>query len=455
MSDNQITYLRIEDIQPHKNNPRKELGDLTELADSIRHNGIMQNLTVVPREAGYTAIIGHRRLAAAKLAGLQEVPCIITDMDEKQQLATMLLENMQRHDLSIYEQAEGFQMMLDMGETAGDIAKKTGFSETTVRKRLFIASNDKEKSKKAFERGASLEDYMKLQQIKSAEKRSKALEHLGTNNFDYNLRRVVQEETRDRIAPKIVKQLKVFAKPTDKQRWELKGYSYYTSYRYSDYDEQNGGIRVSTPNGWTPDEYLYHVQEYVVEVYKRDPNFKPEKKMSELSPEEQEERREQRRKYRALKEMGETAYQLRLAFVRSFSRNSALNAEQFKAISEFAFAILCFGGSATFNDYISLENIQIENPWNLTYSQRKEAVRKVNVSDAKILLESLYCTFKDSGESTYFYGAEASPELRGRHKQNNALDAIYDCLCALGYEMSDDEMALMDGSHELFLEAEE
>lgn len=65
----------------------------------------------------YTVVIGHRRLAAAKLAGLTELPCVITEMSDKDQVATMLLENMQRSDLTVYEQAHGMQMLMDLGDT--------------------------------------------------------------------------------------------------------------------------------------------------------------------------------------------------------------------------------------------------------------------------------------------------------------------------------------------------
>ncbi|MBO6269431.1 MAG: ParB N-terminal domain-containing protein [Clostridium sp.] len=71
--------LPIENLLPHPLNPRKDLGDLTELADSIRAQGVLQNLTVVPEPLEgpdkYRILIGHRRHAAAKLAGLTELPC--------------------------------------------------------------------------------------------------------------------------------------------------------------------------------------------------------------------------------------------------------------------------------------------------------------------------------------------------------------------------------------------
>ncbi len=129
-----LTNIKIKELYAHPQNPRKNIGDVTELAESLKNQGIFQNLTVVKGgpgvpegQNGYTVIIGHRRMAAAKLAGLEELPCLIAQMDEKQQVAPLLLENMQRSDLSIYEQAQGIQMMFDLGETQHSIAEKTGF----------------------------------------------------------------------------------------------------------------------------------------------------------------------------------------------------------------------------------------------------------------------------------------------------------------------------------------
>lgn len=179
---NKIVNIKIEHIHPHPENPRKELGDLSEIAESIKKNGIMQNLTVIPIEGElgeYRTIIGHRRHAAAKLAGLMEVPCrVIEGMSEKEQLSTMLEENMQRSDLTIYEQAQGFQMMLNLGETEETIAEKTGFSKTTIRHRLNIARLD-QKVLKNKEKDASfqltLKDLCELEKVEDIKIRNKIL----------------------------------------------------------------------------------------------------------------------------------------------------------------------------------------------------------------------------------------------------------------------------------------
>lgn len=179
-ADGGLVYIPIEQLYPHPDNPRKDLGDLTELADSIKANGVLQNLTVVPRtvtgeitgetwQKGYTVVIGHRRLAASKLAGLKELPCVITDMDLRSQVQTMLMENIQRADLTLYEQAQGFQMMLDLGDSIDEIARKSGFSQTTVRRRVKLLELDQEKFKASVSRGANLMDYMELDKIDDPE----------------------------------------------------------------------------------------------------------------------------------------------------------------------------------------------------------------------------------------------------------------------------------------------
>ena len=177
----EIQNISIELVKVHPNNVRKTYNDIEELAESIKAKGILQNLTVVPdpQEPGkYLTVIGNRRLTAARMAGLETVPCIVSDMDEKEQTSVMLLENIQRSDLTVYEQAQGFQMMLDLGEAEDTIAEKTGFSKKTVRHRLNIAKLD---SKTLMEKERqdgyqlSLTDLYELEKIKDVKIRDKIL----------------------------------------------------------------------------------------------------------------------------------------------------------------------------------------------------------------------------------------------------------------------------------------
>ena len=165
MSENkQLRYIPLAHLYAHPDNPRKDLGDMSELAENIKANGVLQNLTVVPaRKVGevwdmlldtpksskdpfdtYVVVIGHRRLAAAKLAGLEELPCIVVEkMAPEEQLAVMLTENIQREKLTVYEEAMGFhQLHINFGKSVQEIADTYGFHPTTVRRRLKMAELD-------------------------------------------------------------------------------------------------------------------------------------------------------------------------------------------------------------------------------------------------------------------------------------------------------------------------
>ena len=212
MDDKGIVSIAVENIYQHPDNPRKDLGDSSEPSDSIKKKGVMQNLTVIPghwdeklewHEEGYTLIIGHRRCAAAKMAGLKELPCrIVDDMSKKDQVSTMLEENMQRNDLTIWEQANGFQMMLDLGDTEAQIAEKTGFSKTTIRHRLNIAKlNPKELQKKEKDENfqLTLKDLYELEKIEDVKTRDKVLK-AATDSRDlvWKAKQAVTEETKAR-----------------------------------------------------------------------------------------------------------------------------------------------------------------------------------------------------------------------------------------------------------------
>lgn len=175
--------IKLSLINNHPENPRKDLGDLSELSESLKKQGILQNLTIIPAEdkpGEYYALIGNRRTAAAKLAGIDEAPCIIkTGLSKKEQLSIMLEENMQRNDLTVIEQAQSFQLMLDLGETEDSIAQKTGFSKKTIRQRLNIAKLDadtlKEKENDGFQ--LTIKALCQLENVSSIDTRNEILKN--------------------------------------------------------------------------------------------------------------------------------------------------------------------------------------------------------------------------------------------------------------------------------------
>ena len=180
MDSENIRMLALGMLRHHPDNPRKCIGDIEELTDSIRKNGVMQNLTVVPAEdelGKFWVLIGNRRFEAAKRAGLDELPCRVAEgLSKIEQIGIMLEENMQRADLTIVEQAQGFQLMLDMGETVAGIAQRTGFSESTIRRRVKLNELDGDALSKAMESfQLTISDVAELEKVEDVEKRNSLL----------------------------------------------------------------------------------------------------------------------------------------------------------------------------------------------------------------------------------------------------------------------------------------
>ena len=127
--------IPIDKIRPNPDQPRKQIGDVRELADSIREKGVLEPLLVryVPREDMYYIISGERRYHASQSAGLRELPCIEKIADDAETLELALIENLQRKDLTPFEEADGLQRLADQFEyTHDDIAKKIGRARSSV-----------------------------------------------------------------------------------------------------------------------------------------------------------------------------------------------------------------------------------------------------------------------------------------------------------------------------------
>ena len=133
--------IPIESIFPNPEQPRTEFGDLSELTESIREKGVLEPLLVKPTGDGrFMIIAGERRWRSSQLAGLKEVPCIEMDLDEKGIAEIALIENLQRKDLNIWEEADGLAALgTKFGYTQEEIAKKISKSRSTVTELMTIA----------------------------------------------------------------------------------------------------------------------------------------------------------------------------------------------------------------------------------------------------------------------------------------------------------------------------
>ncbi len=141
MREKTFKYIPITQLIPGKNQPRDILGDLQELAESIREKGIIEPLIVRKKGDKYEIISGERRYRAALMAGLSLLPCIEMDVDDREAMEIALIENIQRKDLTPFEIAEGYRALITLyGYTHQELAKRIGKARTTVTEMLEIAN---------------------------------------------------------------------------------------------------------------------------------------------------------------------------------------------------------------------------------------------------------------------------------------------------------------------------
>lgn len=447
---NSITDIPINRLHPHPDNPRKNLGDLSELAASIKENGILQNLTVVdddPSEYGsdYTVIIGHRRLAAAKLAGLTELPCVIAEMTPAEQIQTMLLENMQRSDLTVYEQAQGFQMMLDFGFTVEEVAEKSGFSQATVRRRVKMMELDQKTLKKVSARQLSLGDFDSLAQIEDIKERNEVLKSIGTNDFEMNLGRAIRAQKARKNKPIIEAWLKsVGAKELKKEDKWSSAYEGYPGLSYYIYFADWGEKPDSTPPENIEGEIFYWMDHNSLRLYKKVKKAPPAKK----SKDEQAREKAIREAWKSLDETASLAYDLRKQFIEkltvtSKNRETVLRGALYAHLLE----VVVYNGPDR-NTVSAMFGIEINK-----YDAKREeklynGLGSINDHDLPALIYALYGDDAKQDCTSHYKSSFPEFSCNGSIK----LKVLYHWLVSLGYEMSTEEMQLLDGSHEAFKE---
>jgi ParB family transcriptional regulator, chromosome partitioning protein len=148
--------IPVEQIRPNPDQPRKALGDLRELTESVREKGVLEPLLVrfVAREDCFYIISGERRYHAARAAGLRELPCIEKTADDAETLEIALIENIQRKDLTPFEEADGLHGLATQFEyTHEDIAKKIGRARSSVTETLSLRNIPESLRKKCTDSG--------------------------------------------------------------------------------------------------------------------------------------------------------------------------------------------------------------------------------------------------------------------------------------------------------------
>ena len=173
-----ILYLRTDELQPNPVQPRTVFDEdsLAELAESIRSYGILHPLTVRRRAGRYELVAGERRLRAARLAGLREVPCVLMDVNMEDAGLIALIENLQRRDLDFLEEANGIRQLIRMfGMSQEEAARRLGKSQSAVANKLRILKLPEDLLETLRERGLSERHARALLRLPDDESRRAAL----------------------------------------------------------------------------------------------------------------------------------------------------------------------------------------------------------------------------------------------------------------------------------------
>lgn len=451
-----IVYLSVDKLNPHPNNPRKELGDLTELAESIKVKGVLQNLTVVPYfspvhnrtiEGLYTIVIGHRRHAASQLAGLTELPCVITEMTLQEQIDTMAIENLQRSDLTPYEEAECFQMMLDLGRTVETVAQDTGFSETTIRRRVKLLDLDKKKFQKAEQRGGTMQDYLKLTDIQDPVNRNKVLDKVGTPDFNNALQIAKDKEAAKAIMEDLIAKMKDADWCQEIDADSVTDHGSYTLVRRINRWSRD----VSRPDDADTAEYFYHILAggFDISLYKKAANTDEKKRLAEKKRRVEEELDQI---WNELRNVARLHQEVRENFIMAFT---AFNSSEMD-IASFAAKAMLYG-----SDYgAEIDQDRLGNLIGVDVSSQGEMEqtawnRELFYRPQRVLLCAAYTMLEGDGETyaTRMTNREADLRVPEPKAKNLCLDLIYHGLVSLGYEMSEEEKQMKNGSHPLYTRA--
>ena len=181
-----VLFVPVGDVFPNPNQPRTQFSQegLNELADSIREHGILQPLSVRRLPGGYELVSGERRLRAAKLAGLREVPCIAVDVDDQASSLLALVENLQRRDLDFLEEAVALDKLIRTYHLSQEeAARRIGKSQSAVANKLRLLRLPPEALAALRENGLTERHARALLRLDGPEAQCSALEHVIKNHL--------------------------------------------------------------------------------------------------------------------------------------------------------------------------------------------------------------------------------------------------------------------------------
>lgn len=335
-------------------------------------------------------------------------------------------------------------MLCELGDTVEQVASKSGFSQSTIRRRVKLLSLDRDAFRRAELRGATLSDYAELDKIESVEDKNNALEALGTQNFRRVMQEVLENQKWEHRKAEWIADLKKFA-------IEDPNATYQTHEHVTGYSKWNITKDVVVPEDADHVQYFYKVSSGQIDLYKtRDVAAEDAEKAKRDAALE-----EERMIGESFHNITELMFNLRREFVVELTPTDCKKG--FPAIARY---MACAADDNFDLDLTLIGNILgVELSQEFVNSSGKDWYKILDEDGVygampeKVLLALAYSSM-DSSYCGYWskdWNVERQKYVYS-YRENPTLDATYEMLTALGYEISDDEQALRDGTHKIFRE---
>ena len=247
-----VRLIPIEKIDPNPHQARSELGNIEELMESIRTKGVLEPILVRAKGDRFEIIAGERRYVASKNLGLKEIPCIEMDVQEQEAMEISLIENLQRKDLDIFEEADGLKALMNLyGYSHQEIAEKIGKARSTITEIISVSRiplNLREKLKKAGINSRST--IIEIAKIEDEENMAKLVDQIIE-------RRLTRTDTRDLT--------RLFKEKEEQEKQKPK----YFVFNYVPKDNKNYKLRIEFKKQVVTRQELISILEEILENLKK------------------------------------------------------------------------------------------------------------------------------------------------------------------------------------------
>jgi len=247
-----VRLIPIEKIDPNPHQARSELGNIEELMESIRTKGVLEPILVRAKGDRFEIIAGERRYVASKNLGLKEIPCIEMDVEEQEAMEISLIENLQRKDLDIFEEADGLKALMNLyGYSHQEIAEKIGKARSTITEIISVSRIPlylREKLKKAGINSRST--ITEIAKIEDEENMAKLVDQIIE-------RRLTRTDTRDLT--------RLFKEKEEQEKQKPK----YFVFNYVPKDNKNYKLRIEFKKQVVTRQELISILEEILENLKK------------------------------------------------------------------------------------------------------------------------------------------------------------------------------------------